>query len=157
MLKSWYRYAFRHRSALEMANPADAWRELVEPDLPDYLGQFVLEDVAQQHVARFAGRYGLPMISGMGRWWSRRQDVEIDPVAELHDGSYLFGEVKWTSSPVRLGELFELERKVAAMLHPAWKKNPRYALFSAGRFEEKLVLAAKEQGVPLVGAEELYA
>ena len=80
MLKSWYRYVFRHRSALEMANPADAWRELVEPDLPDYLGQFVLEDVAQQHLARFAGRYGLPMISGMGRWWSRRQDVEIDLV-----------------------------------------------------------------------------
>jgi hypothetical protein len=79
--------------------PTDAWRELVEPDLPDYLGQFVLEDVAQQHLARFAGRYGLPMISGMGRWWSRRQDVEIDLVAELHDGSNLFGEVKWASGP----------------------------------------------------------
>jgi hypothetical protein len=83
--------------------------------------------------------------------------VEIDLVVELHDGSYLFGEVKWASSPVRLSELFELERKVAAVPHPAWKKNPRFALFSAGRFEEKLALAAKGQGVFLVGAEELYA
>lgn len=89
MLNAWYRYVSRQRSALEMANPSDAWRELVEPDLPDDLGQFVLEDVAQQHLARFSGRYGLPMIMAMGRWWTRKHDVQIDLVAELREGSYL--------------------------------------------------------------------
>jgi hypothetical protein len=121
------------------------------------MGRFVLEDVARQHLARFAPRYGLPMIMKLGRWWSRRSDVEIDLVAELHDGSYLFGEVKWASSPVRLRELFALERKVDAVPHAAWKKQPRYALFSAGGFEEKLVQAAALQGVLLIGGDELYA
>jgi AAA+ ATPase superfamily predicted ATPase len=156
-LKAWYRYVFRHRSSLEIADPTEAWRNLVEPDLPDYMGRFVLEDVARQHLARFAPRYGLPMIMKLGRWWSRRSDVEIDLVAELHDGSYLFGEVKWASSPVRLSELFALERKVDAVPHAAWKKQPRYALFSAGGFEEKLVQAAALQGVLLIGGDELYA
>jgi AAA+ ATPase superfamily predicted ATPase len=156
MLKAWYRYVFRHRSALEIANPADAWHELVAPDLPDYLGRFVLEDIAQQHLARFARLYGLPMIVAMGRWWSRQHDLEIDLVVELRDGSYLFGEVKWASSPVSLGELFELERKVDAVPYPEWKKRPRYALFSAGEFDERLVLAAREQGALLIGAPELY-
>lgn len=155
VLKAWYRYIFRHRSALEIEDPLHAWRELVEPDLPEYLGRFVLEDVAQQHFARFAARYGLPMISAMGRWWDRQHSTEIDLVAELHNGSYLFGEVKWASSPVRLSELFALERKVDAV--PAvWKKKPRYALISAGGFEEKLLLVAQEQDVLLVGAEQLF-
>lgn len=157
MLKAWYRHVFRHRSALEMTDPAAAWCELVEPDLPDYMGFFVLEDVARQHLARFAARYSLPMISGMGRWWSRKHEVEIDVVAELHDGSYLFGEVKWASSPVPLAALFTLQRHVDALPHDEWKRKPRYALFSAGGFEEKLVTMAKEQDVLLIGAEELYA
>ncbi|MBI3976813.1 MAG: ATP-binding protein [Chloroflexi bacterium] len=157
MRKAWYRYVFRHRSALEIIDPEDAWRTLVEPDLPDYMGQLVLEEVARQHLARFAARYGLPMVMGMGRWWSRKHEVEIDVVAEIHDGSYLFGEVKWASSPVPLGELFKLQRKVDAVPHQAWKRNARYALFSAGGFEEKLILAARDQGVLLVGARDLYA
>lgn len=157
MLKAWYRFVFRNRSALEMADPEDAWRELVQPDIPDYMGQLVLEEVARQHLARFSERYNLSMIMGMGRWWSRRNTVEIDVVAELHDGSYLFGEVKWASSPVPLGELFKLERKVASVPHHEWKKNPRYVLFSAGKFEEKLVQAARDQGVLLIGADELFA
>jgi hypothetical protein len=52
--------------------------------------------------------------------------------------------------------LFELERKVDVVPHPAWKSNARYALVSVGGFERKLVLAAKDQGVLLIGAEELF-
>lgn len=157
MLKAWYRFVFRNRSALEMSDPMDAWRQLVEPDLSNYMSSLVLEEVARQHVGRFATRYGLPLVRNIGRWWSRKNDVEIDLVAELSDGSYLFGEVKWASSPVTLGELFDLERKVASAPHPEWKQHPRYALFSAGEFEDRLVQAASDQGVLLIGAKELYA
>ncbi len=157
MLKAWYRYVFRHRSALQIANATDAWRQLVEPDLPDYMGRFVLEEVAQQYFARFAGRLGLPMITAMGRWWSRRHDIEIDLVVALLDGSYLFAEMKWATSPMRLHELFDLERKVAAQPNTIWKAAPRFALFSAGGFEARLVSAAEQHGVLLTGAEELFA
>ena len=157
MLKAWYRFVFRHRSALEMADPEGAWRQLIEPDIPDYMGRFVLEEVARQHLARFSARYNLPMIMEMGRWWSRKDDVEIDVVARLLDGSYLFADVKWASSPVPLGELFKLERKVASIPHEAWKNRPRYALFSAGEFEDRLVQAAENEEVLLIGAKELFA
>jgi hypothetical protein len=156
ILKFWYRYVFRYRSALQIARPADAWRQLVEPELSDYMGRFVLEDVVRQHVARFAGRYGLPMVVGMGRWWSRSHDVEIDLVAELQDGSYLFGEVKWGKSPMPLAELFRLQRKVDAVPHADWRAKPRYALFSVGDFDDRLVAAATDEGVLLVGGEGLY-
>lgn len=156
MLKAWYRYVFRFRSALEIADPADAWRELVEPDIPNYMGFQVMEDVARQWLARFGALAELPMIVRIGRWWSRNHELEIDMVAELRDGSYLFGEVKWASSPLPLGALFALQRRVDALPHAAWKRAPRYALFSAGGFEERLAQVARDQGVLLVGGQELY-
>ena len=52
--------------------------------------------------------------------------------------------------------LVYMERKVAAIPYSEWKMRPRYALFSAGEFEERLVLAAREQGALLIGGAELY-
>jgi hypothetical protein len=37
-LKSWYRFVFKFRSAMQIAQPEGAWAELVEPDLPNYMG-----------------------------------------------------------------------------------------------------------------------
>jgi uncharacterized protein len=157
MLKSWYRYVFRHRSILQMTPPDRAWREIVAPSIPDYMGFFVLEEVAHQYLARFAPRHGLPLILELGRWWSRRSDVEIDIAAELSDGSYLFGECKWASSPVPRSELDRLKRKVELIPHRDWRERTRLILFSAGEFDPGLRQVAAEEGVTLVDGEGLFS
>ncbi len=156
LLKSWYRYVFRHRSSLRIWEPAEAWSRLVEPDLPNYMGSLVFEGVCHEHVKRFSSRYSLPPIMDAGRWWNRRQGIEIDLVARLHDGSYLFGECKWASSPVEIHELSRLRWKVDAISKPKWKLVPRYALFCAGEFDPLLREVAAREGVLLIGGRELF-
>jgi len=155
MLKAWYRYVFRQRSVLQVLHPEEAWRRLVEPDLPDYMGFQVFETVCHQHLRRFHSLYSLPAIMDLGRWWDRRHENEIDLVARLADGSHLFGECKWASSPVSIHELNRLVRRVDALPHLEWKRSPRYALFSAGEFDPFLVEVARREGVLLIGAKEL--
>ncbi len=156
MLSAWYRWVFRYRSAIQITPPEQAWKEFVEPDITDYMGRFVFEKVAHQHIKRFFARYGLPIPVEMGRWWSRKGDVEIDLVAKLMDGSYLFGSCKWASSPVKVGDLADLQAKVKAIPHPEWKERPRYAVFSGGGFDSKLEAVAEEEGVLLIGAKQLF-
>lgn len=155
MLKSWYRYVFQNRSALQSWRPEEAWKQLVEPDLPDYMGFQAFEAICRQHLTRFAAQYTLPPIMDVGPWWDRRHDIEVDLIARLADGSYLFGECKWASSPVDVHELNRLLRKVERIPHPQWKQSPRYAIFSAGSFDPLLREIARKEGVLLIGAQQL--
>jgi uncharacterized protein len=143
---------FRVRSALEIAPPEAARIELVAPALSDYVGQ----RVCREHLARFARSCRLPVVVEMRRWWSRKSDVELGLVARLSDGSYLFGECKWSRRPIDVGTLFELRRKVELVPHGAWKDSPRYALFSSGGFTPRLVELAADEQVILVSPTELF-
>ncbi|MBI4493216.1 MAG: ATP-binding protein [Chloroflexi bacterium] len=154
-LKSWYRFVFKLRSALQLAEPEAAWAELVEPDLGDYMGRHVFEGVCAQHLRRFGRSYGLPLVMDLGRWWSRRGDIELDLVARLSDDRYLFGECKWSRSPIDVDVLVELKRKVAASPHGRWQAAPRALLFSAAGFKPRLRELADEEGAVLVGPREL--
>ncbi len=156
MLLAWYRWVFRFRSALQITPPEQSWKEFVEPDISDYMGRFVFEKVARQHIRRFYARYDLPIPLEMGRWWSRKGDVEIDLVAKLKDGSYLFGSCKWATSPVRVGELADLQAKVNALPHTDWKDRPRYAIFSGGSIDPRLQAVAEDEGVLLIGVRQLF-
>ena len=156
MLKGWYRYVFRNRSALQTWRPADAWNRFVEPDLSTYMGFHAFEGVCHEHMRRFASRYSLPGIVEMGRWWTRDHQTEIDLVASLADGSYLFGECKWASSPVLTGDLNRLYRKVEAVPHAKWKQSARYVLFSAGEFDPLLIEVARRENVLLIDGNGLF-
>lgn len=156
MLQGWYRYIFRFRSAIQMANPDEAWSQLVQPDLPVYMGIQVFEGICKEHLARFSSRYSMPLIMDMGRWWSRSSQVEIDLVAHLKDGSYLFGECKWTASPVDVDELVRLQRKVELVPNQSWKERAQYVLFSAGGFKPYLEERSREGKILLIGPEELF-
>ena len=120
------------------------------------MGSQIFEGVCAQHLARFAPAYSLPLIMEMGRWWSRGGDVELDLVARLSDGSYLFGECKWATSPTDADELGRLKQKAQQVPHGRWKAKPRYVLFSAGGFTQRLVDLAQEQGAILVAPDELF-
>ena len=156
LLKFWYRFIFRFRSALQMSLPQQAWDELVRPHLDTYMGMYVFEGVCQEHLSRFQRRYHLPVITALGRWWNRRSDTELDLVASLADGSYLLGECKWSHTPLDVDVLTGLQRKAEAIPRH-WQREPlRYALFSSGGFKPRLEEYAREQGCLLVGPGLLY-
>lgn len=154
----WYRFVFRLSSEIQFGDPERIYRDRVLPNLPNYMGARVFEGVCAQWLARYANsRLGLT-IRRMGRYWSRDGKTEIDLVAELEDGSHLFGECKWTESGrVGLDTLVRLRAKVESLPDPQLTQAPRYAIFSTGPFAPDLVAAANTAGsnVSLIGIDDL--
>lgn len=59
-------------------------------------------------------------------------------MAELDDGTFLFGECKWRTERVtRLNDLSVLQAKVASLPEARWRKQPRYILFALGGFSSE--------------------
>jgi hypothetical protein len=121
------------------------------------MGRYVFEGICREHLQRFGRSYGLPLLVDVGRWWSRRSEIEVDLVARLSDGRYLFGECKWARSPIDVEVLVDLRRKVATTPFGRWHHEPLYALFSAAGFKPRLQQMAQEEGVLLVGPGELFS
>jgi hypothetical protein len=60
-------------------------------------------------------------------------------MAELDDGTFLFGECKWhTETVTRLNDLSVLQAKVASLPEARWRNQPRYILFALGGFTSEL-------------------
>jgi hypothetical protein len=60
-------------------------------------------------------------------------------MAELDDGTFLFGECKWrTESVTRLNDLSVLQAKVASLPEARWRNQPSYILFALGGFSPEL-------------------
>jgi len=72
-------------------------------------------------------------------------------MAELDDGTFLFGECKWrTESVTRLNDLSVLQAKVASLPEARWRNKPSYILFALGGFSPELQQLAADP------AERLY-
>ena len=79
----------------------------------------------------------------MARYWSRDGRTEIDLIAELDDGTFLFGECKWRTERVtRLNDLSVLQAKVASLPEARWRNKPSYILFALGGFSPELLQLA---------------
>jgi hypothetical protein len=83
----------------------------------------------------------------MARYRSRDGRTEMDLVAEVDGGTFLFGECKWRTERVtRLNDLSVLQAKVASLPETRWRSQPYYVLFALGGFSPQLKqLAADPQ------------
>jgi hypothetical protein len=103
------------------------------------MGWSVFEEICGQWLQRHAKeRLGLT-IRQMARYWSRDGRTEIDLMAELDNGRFLFGECKWRTERVtRLSDLSALQAKVASLPEARWRNKPSYILFALGGFSLEL-------------------
>lgn len=95
----------------------------------------------------------LPLrIMKMGRWW--KQNVEIDIVAtDTESKDFLFGECKYSNTPVDIGTLVQLQEKSAAFQVPGERY---FVLFSKSGFTPRLVkYAADHSDVFLFALEDI--
>lgn len=146
-LRFWYRFVRPLGSELQFADAREVFKTHVEPYLPDYMGLSVFEDICRQWLER-NGREKLGVtLRHTGRWWNRDGSNEIDVVAELDGGAYLFGECKWSiSRSLGLSILAQLQARVESLPESRWKHSPRYVLFTAGAFTPELEALAAEPG-----------
>ena len=157
-LAFWYRFVQPLSSALAFSAPDALYQSKIEPFLPDYLGRYVFEKICHQWLQRYAGsRLGLTILSA-GRWWSRDGQLELDVMAKLLDGTYLFGECKWSANrPIGTDVYTTLLSKIARLSDAARHTAPNCVLFSVGGFTPELVAIAADPAnrLYLVGREEL--
>lgn len=104
-LNFWFRFIYRHNSAIEADNFAYVKR-ILERDLSSFSG-LILERLFQSLLAS-TGDYNV-----IGNYWERGNQNEIDIVAVNDwDKTVLIAEVKLNASRIRLGKLKEKAAKL---------------------------------------------
>jgi AAA+ ATPase superfamily predicted ATPase len=138
-LTFWYRFVAPLASSLQFSDPATVYAAQVAPRLSDYMGWSVFEEICGQWLQRNAQQHLGLNVREMARYWSRDGHTEIDLMAELDNGTFLFGECKWrTEHATRLSDLSALQAKVASLPEARWQDKPSYILFAPGGFSPEL-------------------
>jgi uncharacterized protein len=164
----YHRFVAPNASALERYPAAAVWAESVVPHLDAYMG-LELERIAVEAWDRRVAMDGLPLVKRWGRWEGAdrlRRPLEIDLVAELTDGRWLSGAVKWDRDPVKpsvhLQHLEMLRRAADAgrtWAHEALEPDAPLFYVAAGGFRDDFSTTVESSGRTAVlwSLEELYA
>lgn len=151
----WYRFVSKLRSELQFNDTDIVYKTRVEPYIDQYMGQYVFEDICHQYLKSNGSRIIGRPICDAGRYWSRDGSIELDIVAELDGGGRLFGECKWSSSPLDTSVYFELRDKAAGIPKLGSTEEPRFIIFSLAGFTDELRSFADDQYVILVSGDDL--
>lgn len=130
-LNFWFRFVEPSRTLIELFQGEQLYQQIIEPQLAIYMGH-VFEAVCRQYVLYYGQEIGLPLPMRVGRVWHR--DFDLDVVTENIDGSFTFGECKWSSSPLDTGLYYPLKEK--AEQSGLSTNGARYLLFSAAGFKQ---------------------
>jgi Archaea bacterial proteins of unknown function. len=121
---------------------ADAYDELVEPHLPDFVSSS-FERLCQRAVLYEYGDV-YTFTESPGQWWDT-DGREIDIVAPTNGDTLLVGEAKFQQQPMGYDVLAQLEQEAPEI---AWSPtdgdvNYEYVLFSRSGFASSLEEAVK--------------
>lgn len=145
----WFRFVFPNRSLLERGRVKGV-AGTIERDMNTFMGH-ALEDCCREWAGRYAGPGALPQSQQLGCWWSRNGRTEVDVVGASRGRYDLLASCKWDRAAGTgvLGQLLGHRDELRAT-------GARLAIFARG-FEPELERRAAEEGVALIGAEELFA
>lgn len=142
VFRFYFRFLYGRSGRYEMYGD-DAFKQLIQPELPDFVST-TFEELCQRALPDlFPDRQFTRVPS---QWWYG--GTEIDIVAPTDDETLLAGEVKFTSNPLGYDILAALEQDVTEVQwSPPSGGNPthEYALFSRSGFTDSLREAAAER------------
>lgn len=152
-LRFWFRFVFPQASLLERGQTAPVLAQ-IEAELPGFIGP-LFEELCQEWVLEQGGTAPWRFLpSRVGAWWG--QDAEIDVMA-VSDQGVLVGECKWTARPVGTNVLDDLKRKAYPLVQAGGWPTVVYLLCARAGFTPTLEAQAREEGILLVGPEQLLA
>jgi AAA+ ATPase superfamily predicted ATPase len=152
-LRFWFRFVFPQASLLERGQTAPILAQ-IEAELPGFIGP-LFEELCQEWVLEQGGAAPWDFLpTRVGAWWG--QDAEIDVMA-VSDRGVLMGECKWTARPVGTNVLDDLKRKAYPLVQAGGWPTVVYLLCARTGFTPALEAQAREEGVLLVGPEQLLA
>lgn len=147
----WFRYVFPNRSRLELGRVDEVATEILA-DLDNHMGS-VFEDCCRTWVSRYAPDDVARRFDGLGAWWTRDGQTEVDIAA--HSGRHysLLGSVKWKST---VDERTLDELRVAREAMGPRADNARLVIFARDGFTDRLRDRAEREDVILATASDLF-
>lgn len=155
MFQFWYRFVPANLSLIGQGAKDRVYGH-VEKQIPAYMG-FVFEEMCKQYLWQENLKGTAPIeFSDMGRWWGndpvRRQQTEIDIIADNEDNEAIFAECKWRNEAVSETELKELEHQ-STLFH--YRKSVLMLFAKNGFTKGCRILAAKMGNVILIDYEQM--
>jgi AAA+ ATPase superfamily predicted ATPase len=141
----WFRYVYPYQGEIESGRP-----RIAQEDIRQTFGQYVshpFEDCIRDWLWRLQEREQLPFaLHKLGSWWNKRTEIDLVGLNETtHD--IVFGECKWSQSPVGLDVLKSLYNKAHQV---PWNRDERrewYVLASRSGFHDSLIERARRPGI----------
>lgn len=145
----WFRFVGRNSTMVELEREESLYDEIIKPDLNGFLGDR-FEAFCRESLEDENGSGTLPLLfTKIGRWWGTnprtRSQEEIDLVASSADGSMLFCECKWRTTPATEADIRKLLERMK--LIPCTRAHGM--VFSRSGYTKDAVKTAREQGVRL--------
>jgi AAA+ ATPase superfamily predicted ATPase len=141
----WFRYVYPYQSEIESGRPGIAQDE-IRRTFAHYVS-LPFEDCVRDWLWHLQDQGQLPFaFQKLGSWWNKRTEIDIVGTnATTRD--IVFGECKWSQSPIGLDVLKGLYNKAHQV---PWHRNERqewFILASRSGFQEALIERARRPGI----------
>ena len=135
-LRFWFRFIDPNRSGIEQA-PELVLEERILPDLDSFTAK-TFEDVCQEALWQLTRDSALEFTYGaIGRWWYGEHEIDVVGLDD-RTPAVIFGECKWTSTPVGEDLAERLREKAAEVRWKTGEREEEFVLFSKAGFEDGL-------------------
>ncbi len=135
-LRFWFRYVHPNRSQLELGGAQIILENQVMPEI-DHFSSLTFEEVCQQFFWQAGISEKLPFVPiNVGNWWNASEEVDL---VVLGENDAILVECKWTSKPVGIDILADLERKAQLVKPELGDRQIRFALCSRSGFTPQLM------------------
>ncbi|HQJ32764.1 MAG TPA: ATP-binding protein, partial [Anaerolineaceae bacterium] len=153
-LRFWFRYVHPNRSQLERGGAQIILENQVIPEI-DHFSSLTFEEVCQQFFWQSGLSGKLPFVpTNIGNWWNANEEVDL---AVLGEKDAILVECKWTSKPVGIDILAELERKSNLVKPELENRQICFALCSRSGFTSQLIENAnRRQDVTLIDLPAIF-
>lgn len=147
LIAFWYRFVQPNLSSIMQGFGREVWHHRVAPHLNDYMGR-MFEEICRDHARQYSQERLPAPVQEVGRIW--RQDYDIDIAGTLLDGSMLYGECKWWSTPVGENVLDELIERASTTEFGRDNDRRQFVLYARKGFTAALrKRAATQPGIVL--------
>lgn len=145
MFRFWYRFIPDNAAFISRGEPDPAY-ERIAPQIPAFMGA-VFEDICAQYLWRLNLTGKTPFLfTDAGRWWGnnprKREECEIDILADNGGERAIFCECKWTNGAVGAGVLGSLLERSGLFNY----KEKYFYIFAKAGFTEQLRSEAASAG-----------
>lgn len=135
-LRFWFRFVHPNRSQLERSGSRLVLENQVLPEI-DHFASLAFEDICQQYfwLEGLSGNLPFQPLNS-GRWWNNSEEIDL---VVLGEEEAILVECKWSSKPVGMNILANLERKAAIIQGDLGNKKIYFALCSRSGFTPQLM------------------